>query len=181
MNEPMKLCPFCGKPGGLYQDITLYTVLCNCQSHGPWHRTREGAIAAWNRRAPDPLLALVHELRTAALPFSTADDSTMTLAPVSSGEVKALALALARTDAALDNTPKAGEGEMLTLKQWVESRLASALRELDETKRRYRKLEEAARDIENGKDPSLRVRQAYADWTGLQPKDEPAEAKEEKK
>lgn len=107
MSEPMKLCPFCGKPGGLYQSTLLCTVLCNCQSHGPWHKTREGAIAAWNLRVPDPLLGLLRELRNAAMPFNTADDSTMTFAPVSYAEVKALALALARTDAALANTLKA--------------------------------------------------------------------------
>ena len=60
---------------------------------------------------------------------------------------------------------------MLTMKQWVESCLAAALREYDLAKQRYEMLEKAATAIENGKAPGLRIVAAYNNWLGLQPKE----------
>ena len=59
---------------------------------------------------------------------------------------------------------------MLTLKQWVEMSLAKALKELDAAKFRYQRLEAASKLLEEGKEPSNQVKQAYTWWSGLQPK-----------
>ena len=63
----LRKCPFCG--AGKLQRVlenedtvlslshnSTYQVICmagNCGSVGPWRWTKEGAIAAWNRREPD--------------------------------------------------------------------------------------------------------------------------------
>ena len=60
---------------------------------------------------------------------------------------------------------------MLTLKQWVEMRLAKAIKELDEATAVYASLKTAVRAIEEGKEPSNKIRQAYASWSGLQPRE----------
>lgn len=53
----LALCPFCGQriPG---EDAIVSgmagscTVQCDCGGQGPWRKTTDEAIAAWNRRAP---------------------------------------------------------------------------------------------------------------------------------
>ena len=66
---------------------------------------------------------------------------------------------------------------MLTLKQWVEMRLAKALKEMEEAKAVYVSLRTATLAIEEGREPSNRIGQAYADWRGLQPR-KPQEGKD---
>ena len=62
---------------------------------------------------------------------------------------------------------------MLTLKQYVEMRLARTLEELRRVKREYQRWEDAATAIENGKDPDHFIELAYSNWHGMQPKEPP--------
>lgn len=56
-------CPFCGEaPSGPGDDNGLWGVSCyRCEFTGPcagehgWNESRERAVAAWNRRSPDPI------------------------------------------------------------------------------------------------------------------------------
>ena len=61
----------------------------------------------------------------------------------------------------------------MTLKQYVEMRLARTLEELRRVKREYQRWEDAATAIENGKDPGNSIEAAYWDWCGMQPKEPP--------
>lgn len=62
MNE--KYCPFCGRADSVTKDkfdtlipgFSLYAVFCDkdkggCGAYGPYKRTEEEAVKAWNRRA----------------------------------------------------------------------------------------------------------------------------------
>jgi hypothetical protein len=62
---------------------------------------------------------------------------------------------------------------MMDMKQWIEMRIAAALKELDGAKHRYRMFEIAATAIENGHEPDSKIQDAYYVWRGLQPKDSP--------
>ncbi len=61
--EELKQCPFCGEEGVIIENIgrsvgakKKYHAACNndkCGIYGgllPWYRTKQEAIAAWNRR-----------------------------------------------------------------------------------------------------------------------------------
>lgn len=56
MNEKtIKPCPFCGGKAEIYggrasNGEPLYWVWCGCHANGPIKRTRQGALAAWNKR-----------------------------------------------------------------------------------------------------------------------------------
>lgn len=63
MSEELKPCPFCGnKKIDLHIKLTSvgnYFVFCGTEPRylcgiGPMKKTRDEAIAAWNRRAPSP-------------------------------------------------------------------------------------------------------------------------------
>ena len=64
MNKESKPCPFCGRADSVTRDkfytlipsFSLYAVFCDkdkggCSAYGPYKRTEEEAIEAWNRRA----------------------------------------------------------------------------------------------------------------------------------
>jgi Lar family restriction alleviation protein len=52
----LKSCPFCGDKEPIVEPrggSSTRRVYCdNCTAHGPWRLSREGAVAAWNRRKP---------------------------------------------------------------------------------------------------------------------------------
>ena len=45
-------CPFCG--GMPWHAHPAKRIICKCGGAGPWGFDSDGAIAAWNRRAPAP-------------------------------------------------------------------------------------------------------------------------------
>lgn len=64
MSEKTRDCPFCGRADSVNRDkfdtlipgFSLYAVFCDkdkggCGAYGPYKRTEEEAIDAWNRRA----------------------------------------------------------------------------------------------------------------------------------
>ena len=61
---------------------------------------------------------------------------------------------------------------MLDLGQWIEVRLASAWRDLEDAKKRYLLLEMAKKRVEEGKEPPDLIERQYQNWRGLQPKEE---------
>lgn len=54
----LKPCPFCGGEAELHVEGRLWTVDCigECETEGFPAKSQAAAIAAWNRRAPDPAL-----------------------------------------------------------------------------------------------------------------------------
>jgi Lar family restriction alleviation protein len=55
-NEALKPCPFCGGKPINTRDTTFdkYWVFCSvCFASGPHMKTKEEAIAAWNKRVKD--------------------------------------------------------------------------------------------------------------------------------
>lgn len=61
MTEKLKPCPFCGKRGeitlvtdGDCRLIGAYAECGNCEFQLPEEPDEPTAVAAWNRRAPDP-------------------------------------------------------------------------------------------------------------------------------
>jgi len=59
MSEALKGCPFCNGEAwsfpSQYADVTLWNARCKkCYAAHDGYKTQAEAIAAWNRRAPDP-------------------------------------------------------------------------------------------------------------------------------
>jgi hypothetical protein len=75
MSEPLKPCPFCGsKPEPVEDGVTIGCSNDLCYECGTFLPTE------WNRRAPNPLLPLVRELRDAGralIPFCHNNDAEL--------------------------------------------------------------------------------------------------------
>jgi hypothetical protein len=50
-------CPFCGDPAPCLSGTEQYILCARCRSCGPQLPAPIEALAAWNRRAPDPRIA----------------------------------------------------------------------------------------------------------------------------
>lgn len=66
MSEELKACPFCGGKPALSTDADIDVWRLECSNAGCWiqtrsYRTKDTAIAAWNRRAPRRAKGLVWE------------------------------------------------------------------------------------------------------------------------
>ena len=66
MSEALKPCPFCGGPAVIFDEGICYEAHCKCGIDLMIHAgDMDGAVAAWNRRAPSPsqeeALALVRK------------------------------------------------------------------------------------------------------------------------
>jgi len=60
MSDELKPCPFCGGEASIRID-TSHSTACligcatmGCFGHEQWEETEAEAIAAWNRRTPEP-------------------------------------------------------------------------------------------------------------------------------
>lgn len=61
----LRACPFCGRDGACHEDEGdgYGRVICTCTAYGPLRSSEAEAIAAWNTRALDPVLAENERLR----------------------------------------------------------------------------------------------------------------------
>lgn len=82
MSQELKACPFCGSDGEIIQRSNVmskwkWSFDCRsttCGACGPVEANMAEAIAAWNHRAPDPLL---EEAERALEPFVSGAEHTM--------------------------------------------------------------------------------------------------------
>lgn len=84
MDEELKLCPFCGSEASIING-GFGRVFVNCDgcNTSTDDGTKERAIAVWNRRVPDPRIALAVEALenalAAGLPDIVAEHARFTL------------------------------------------------------------------------------------------------------
>jgi len=69
MTNELKPCAHCAGEAIVHGDDSSFWKLCrvacpSCFTSGGNHMTRDGAIAAWNRRAPSEAVGLLRELAT---------------------------------------------------------------------------------------------------------------------
>lgn len=67
MTRELKPCAHCGSDPRLYGDDSATWTLCrvscpSCFTSGGSYKTRDGAVTAWNRRAPSEAVGLLREL-----------------------------------------------------------------------------------------------------------------------
>jgi Lar family restriction alleviation protein len=65
MSEELKKCPFCGGEAAMrhLENVSFYVVCTKCNAGIETYSDKDAAIAAWNRRAPEPGTSVIRWTR----------------------------------------------------------------------------------------------------------------------
>lgn len=83
MTSELKPCAHCGSDPRLYGDDSATWTLCrvscpSCFTSGGSYKTCDGAVTAWNRRAPSEAVGLLREVVEEYEAATSSDDFGMT-------------------------------------------------------------------------------------------------------